>query len=133
MHRDTTNVEPEMLDYTSNNWNHWNSNNGFKEKFGCHTRKTFNRFITRDNYTRNITHKMECTALLNLKPKWWESLLVQEKYWVEKACDKRQLHHMFRTSPGPSSGWNETGILHTRQSAIQNNKYQVSHKYSCPS
>jgi hypothetical protein len=24
--RDTTNVEPEMYDYTSNNWNHWNNN-----------------------------------------------------------------------------------------------------------
>jgi hypothetical protein len=22
----TTNVEPEMYDYTSNNWSHWNSN-----------------------------------------------------------------------------------------------------------
>ena len=63
MHRDTTNVECEMLDYTSNNWNHRNSNKGFKEKFGCHTRKTFNRFITRDKYTRNITHNMECTAV----------------------------------------------------------------------
>jgi len=26
MNRDTTNVEPEMYDYTSNNWSHWNSN-----------------------------------------------------------------------------------------------------------
>ena len=26
MYRDTTNVEPEMYDYTNNNWNHWNSN-----------------------------------------------------------------------------------------------------------
>jgi len=25
MYRDTTNVEPEMYDYTSNNWSHWNS------------------------------------------------------------------------------------------------------------
>jgi hypothetical protein len=25
MYRDTTNVENEMYDYTSNNWNHWNS------------------------------------------------------------------------------------------------------------
>jgi hypothetical protein len=23
MYRDTTNVEPEMYDYTSNNWSHW--------------------------------------------------------------------------------------------------------------
>ena len=26
MYRDKTNVEPEMYDYTSNNWSHWNSN-----------------------------------------------------------------------------------------------------------
>ena len=26
MFRDTTNVEPEMYDCTSNNWSHWNSN-----------------------------------------------------------------------------------------------------------
>jgi hypothetical protein len=34
MCRDTTNVEPEMYDYTSNNWSHWNSNEKLKEKFG---------------------------------------------------------------------------------------------------
>ena len=26
MYRDTTNVEPEMYDYTNNSWSHWNSN-----------------------------------------------------------------------------------------------------------
>ena len=31
MYRDTTNVEPEMYDYTSNNWSHWNSNEKLKE------------------------------------------------------------------------------------------------------
>ena len=41
MYRDTTNVEPEMYDYTSNNWSHWNSNEKLKEKFGSGTRKTF--------------------------------------------------------------------------------------------
>ena len=30
-------------------------------------------------------------------------------------------------------GMQEHMLLHTRQSAIQNNKYQVSHKYSCSS
>jgi len=33
MYRDTTNVKPEMYDYTSNNWSHWNSNEKLKEKF----------------------------------------------------------------------------------------------------
>jgi len=32
MYRDTTNVEPELYDYTSNNWSHWNSNEKLKEK-----------------------------------------------------------------------------------------------------
>ena len=32
MHRDTTNVEPETYDYTSNNWSYWNSNEKLKEK-----------------------------------------------------------------------------------------------------
>ena len=39
-YRDTTNVEPEMYDYTSKNWSHWNSNEKLKEKFGsCQTKE----------------------------------------------------------------------------------------------
>jgi hypothetical protein len=41
MYRDTKNVEPEMYDYTNNNWSQWNSNEKLKEKFeavpGKHT------------------------------------------------------------------------------------------------
>ena len=59
----TTNVEPEMYDYTNNNWSHWNSNEKLKEKFGSCTRKTFDRFITKDSYTWNITHNTESTAV----------------------------------------------------------------------
>jgi hypothetical protein len=50
-YRDTTNVEHEMYDYTSNNWSHWNSNEKFKEKFGIYTRKIFDRLTTKDSYT----------------------------------------------------------------------------------
>ena len=32
MYRDTTNVEPEMYDYTRNNWSYWNSNEKLKKK-----------------------------------------------------------------------------------------------------
>jgi len=40
--------------------------------------------------------------------------------------------YMFRTSPGPSSGGTTVRRMHPAdQAAIQNNKYQVSHKYSC--
>jgi hypothetical protein len=63
MYRDTTNVEPEMYDYASNNCSHWNSNEKVKEKFGSRTRKTFNRFTTKDSYTWNIAHNTESTAV----------------------------------------------------------------------
>jgi len=32
MYRDTANAEPEIYDYTINNWSYWNSNEKFKEK-----------------------------------------------------------------------------------------------------
>ena len=63
VYRDTTNVEPEMYDCTSKNWSHWNSNEKFKEKFGNYTRKTLDRFTTKDSYTWNITHNTESTAM----------------------------------------------------------------------
>ena len=62
MYRDTTNVEPEMYDCSSN-WSYWNSNEKLKEKFGNCTRKTFDRFTTKDSYTWNITHNTESTAV----------------------------------------------------------------------
>ena len=63
MCRDTTKMEPEMYDYTTNNWSHWNSNEKPKEKFESCTRKTFDRFTTKDSYTWNITHNTESTAV----------------------------------------------------------------------
>ena len=56
-------INQEMYDYTSNNWSHWNSNEKLKEKFGSGTRKTFDRFTTKDSYTWNITHSTESTAV----------------------------------------------------------------------
>ena len=69
--------------------NHWNSNQKPKEKFGSCTRKTFDRFTTKESYTWNITRNTESTAVWSLKPERWGSPLVQEKYQAEKACDKR--------------------------------------------
>ena len=63
MYRDTANVEPEMYDHTSNNWSHWDNNEKLKEKYGSCTRKTLNRFTTKDSYTWNITHNTESTAV----------------------------------------------------------------------
>ena len=51
VYRDTANVEPEMYDCISNNWSHWNSNEKLKEEFGSCTRKTLDRFTTKDSYT----------------------------------------------------------------------------------
>jgi hypothetical protein len=63
MYRDTTKVEPEIYDYTNRNWSHWNSNEKLKEKFGSCTRKTLDRFTTKDGCTWNITHNTESTAV----------------------------------------------------------------------
>jgi len=92
VYRDRANVEPEMYDCTCNNWSHWNSNEKLKEKFGNYTRKTLDRFTTKDSYTWNITHNTESTAMLSLKPERWGSPLVQEKYREGKACDRRHTY-----------------------------------------
>jgi hypothetical protein len=55
MYRDTVNVEPEMYNYTSNNWSHWNSNEKLKEKFGSYTRKTFDIQYKRQLYLEHHT------------------------------------------------------------------------------
>ena len=63
IYRDTTDVKPEIYNCTSNNWSYWNSNEKLKEKFGSCTRKIFDRFTTKDNYSWNITHNTESTAV----------------------------------------------------------------------
>ena len=63
MYRGTKNVEAEMYDYTSYNWSHRNGNEKLKEKIGSCTRKTFDRFTTKDSYTWNITYNTESTAV----------------------------------------------------------------------
>jgi len=73
MYRDTTNLVHEMYDYMyvcmyymyGKNWIQWNSNKTFKEKFGSHARKTFDRFTTKDSYAKNITQNTESTAVWN--------------------------------------------------------------------
>jgi hypothetical protein len=60
---DTTNVETEVYDYTSYNWNHWNSNDKIKEKSGSCTRKTFDGFATENSFSWNITHNTESAAV----------------------------------------------------------------------
>jgi hypothetical protein len=50
-------VEHEMYYYTGNTSSHPNSNKMFKEKFGSHPRKTFDRFRTKAAVLRT-THVM---------------------------------------------------------------------------
>jgi len=40
-----------------------NNNNKSEVKFGSCTKKTFDRFITKDSCTWNITHNTESTAV----------------------------------------------------------------------
>jgi len=49
MRGDTTNVELEIYDYTGNNWSNRKSNKRPKESSESHTKKTFNRFTTKDS------------------------------------------------------------------------------------
>jgi len=63
VYRDRANMEPQMYDYTDNNWSHWKSNEKLKEKFGSCTGKSLDRFTTKDSYTWNITHNTESTAV----------------------------------------------------------------------
>ena len=63
VYTDKKNLEPQMYDCTSNNCSHWNSNKKFKEKFVHYTRKTLDRFTTKDSYNWNITYNMESTAM----------------------------------------------------------------------
>ena len=63
MYRNTENVQPEIYDYTGNNWSHWNSNKWFKEQSESHTRRTFERLTTNNSYTWNITRNTEGTTV----------------------------------------------------------------------
>jgi len=56
-------VEPEMYAYASNNWSQWNSNEKLKEKCRSYTRKTFDRFATKDSCAWDITHITESNAV----------------------------------------------------------------------
>jgi len=54
---------PRVANNNNNNWRHWNINEKLKETFGNYTRKTFDRFTTKDSYIWNITHNTESTAV----------------------------------------------------------------------
>ena len=49
MYRDTMNVEPEILDYTSNNWSHRNINKRVQRNIWKPYQETFSRSTTQDS------------------------------------------------------------------------------------
>jgi hypothetical protein len=55
----------------------------FKNMFGSHKRKTFNRFTTKDSYTWNVTHNTESAAVWNLKPEQWNH------HWFRRSKKKK--------------------------------------------
>jgi hypothetical protein len=57
---------------------------------GNNTRKAFNRLSTKDSCTRNIAHYKESATIINLKPEWWGSPLVQEEKYQEKPVKREE-------------------------------------------
>jgi hypothetical protein len=83
MYRDKTSVQNEVYDCTGKKRSHRNSNERFKEKFGRRTRKTFNRFTTKDSCTWNST-------LIRRAPqsKTW-SLSSADHLWMKRSTGKK--------------------------------------------
>ena len=52
MYRHTTNEEPEMYDYTRNNWSHWNSNEKLKENLEAVPGKHYKRQLYLEHHTQ---------------------------------------------------------------------------------
>jgi hypothetical protein len=85
MYRDKTSVQCELYGCTGTKWrSHRNSKDSFTEKFGRRTRKTFNRFTTKDSCTWNIT-------LLRRTPqsKTW-SLSSADHLWMKRSTRKKR-------------------------------------------
>ena len=98
---DTTNVEPQMYDCTSNNWSHWNSNEKLKEKFGNYTRKALDRFTTK-------------TAILG--PSHIIRKVLQCEAWSLSSGD----HRWFKRSTRKQCLWQETHILYNNNNNTSN-------------
>ena len=107
-----------MYDCTSNNWNQWNSNEKFKEKFGVYTRKTLDGFTTKDSYTWNITHNTESTVVWSLKPERLIRKVLQSEAWSLSGGD----HRWFKRSTRKKCLWQE------RYKSYNNNNTTKVHK-----
>jgi len=63
VYRDATNVEPEMYDYTVINGTTGIVTRSLRKNLERYTRRTFDRFTTKNSYTWNITRNAESTAV----------------------------------------------------------------------
>lgn len=79
-YRDTVCLEHELYDENGKFRGNRNSNKRFR-KCGSRTRKTFNRFITKDSC---INHHTESIAAWKLKPEWLGSPFVQHENFQEE-------------------------------------------------
>ena len=107
MYRDTTNVEPEMYDYTNNNWSHWNSNEKLKENLeavqGKHSIDSLQK--TAILGTSHITRKvLQCEA------------------WSLSGGD----HRWFKRSTGKKGPWQETFISYYNNNNNNNNNNLIN-------
>jgi len=77
-------MELEIYIYNSNNWSHWNYNEKLNEKFGSCTKKTFDRFTTKDGHTwtSHIIRKvLQCEA---------RSLSGGDHRWFKRSARKKK-------------------------------------------
>jgi hypothetical protein len=58
-----TGMEHEMCECTGNIWCHRTGNRGFKDRFGSHSSRSFDRSTTTDSRTWNVTGNTESAAV----------------------------------------------------------------------
>lgn len=117
---DSANVEYEVYDCTSSNWSHWKSERRFKETFGIHARKTFNRFTKKDSCTWNSTHikwKVMQSETWSLSGKG-SPLVQEEKYQGEKRQRNNNNNNNSALSYHMSSLWSYTCPYHAGKTSL---------------
>ena len=123
VYRDTTNVEPEMYDCTSNNWSHWNSKKKFKEKFGHYTRTPLDRFTTKDSLlgtSHIIRNVLQCEA--------W-SLSGGDHRWLKRSSRKKCLWRETYISYNNNKNYNDLMQFWALSCAVSNLCSELSPEY----
>ena len=84
MYRDTTNVEPEMYDYTNNAWSHWNSNEKLRESLENIPRK-YSTDPLQKTATLGISHIIRKV----LQSETWR-LSGGDHCWIKRSTKKKR-------------------------------------------